>query len=211
MALALVVGLLWVLWGSLFGGRAEEPARSSPSPSASESAYSAPNVFAESTQETTTDGGGVEVSPPHPSPAASDTPQDDEVTESRSPLSPRRKDGRYLPGYEAPSWLAGYAETAELKMPAGASVARGRSLFATSCAPCHGPQGAGDGFSVQLNDTRLRNLARPDEYKYPSDDAGVYRAIAYGFPKTAMYGFRRSLKPLDMWSIAAYVMSLRGR
>lgn len=131
---------------------------------------------------------------------------DDETAGS---ISPRRKDGRYLPGYGPPAWLPGYTETADLRMPAGASVNRGKALFALDCAPCHGVNGAGEGFTFRRTGVPLRNLARPDEYKYGSDEADIYRAVAYGFPRTSMYGFRRSLKPLDMWGIVAYVMSLR--
>jgi len=78
-----------------------------------------------------------------------------------------------------------------------ADLERGKRLFASSCAPCHGPAGAGG---------RGANLARP---KLPraTDDRALFQILKEGIPGTEMPG-AWSMTDHEIWQVAAHVRTL---
>ncbi len=76
-------------------------------------------------------------------------------------------------------------------------LARGARLFASNCAPCHGPQGNGG---------RGANLARP-RLARAADDAALFQIIRDGIPNTEMPG-AWSMTDHEMWQVAAHVRTL---
>jgi len=75
-------------------------------------------------------------------------------------------------------------------------VARGRTLFETQCAYCHGADGAGG---------RGANLARATLRHAPTDDA-LFRVVNRGIPGTDMPGNAMSAR--ETWQVVAFVRSL---
>ncbi len=85
--------------------------------------------------------------------------------------------------------------------------ARGATLYATLCATCHGPAGAGDGpAAAELNPkpmsfrTSRMNLLSPHQ---------VFGAIRFGIEGTGMASFAEVLSPTQTWDIAFHLMTLR--
>lgn len=81
-------------------------------------------------------------------------------------------------------------------------LARGRTLFSQSCAPCHGPEGKGDGPAAAA----LRP-APPDFTVYSPNTAYAFEVMGEGIPGSAMAAFP-SLAEGDRWALAYYVNSL---
>lgn len=79
-----------------------------------------------------------------------------------------------------------------------ADVERGKRLFASNCAVCHGPEGAGG---------RGANLAQPTLRRAP-DDSSLFFVIRQGIPGTEMPPGWGVLDEHEMWQVAAYVRSL---
>jgi cytochrome c oxidase cbb3-type subunit III len=79
-----------------------------------------------------------------------------------------------------------------------ADIGRGRRLFRTNCAVCHGPEGTGG---------RGANLAQPRLRRAP-DDQDLFLVIRQGIPGTEMPPGWWVLDEHEMWQVAAYVRSL---
>jgi cytochrome c oxidase cbb3-type subunit 3 len=77
-------------------------------------------------------------------------------------------------------------------------VERGKRLFASNCAVCHGPQGAG-GRGANLAQSRLRRA---------TDDTSLFFVIRQGIPGTEMPPGWWVLNEREIWQVAAYVRSL---
>lgn len=91
-----------------------------------------------------------------------------------------------------------------------AAQARARELFTKGCAPCHGPQGRGDGQQQQVDSkgypTRPRDLTL-GIYKGSPEPADVYRRIVAGLPGSPMPQSAYLHGP-DAWRLARFVLSL---
>lgn len=93
-----------------------------------------------------------------------------------------------------------------------ASIERGRKLYMTSCATCHGPTGAGDGPQVKgmKNDngqpTKPRNLAR-GIFKAGGETNRLFIRISLGMPGTPMPA-SATLKPAEICDLVNFVRSL---
>lgn len=89
-----------------------------------------------------------------------------------------------------------------------AAAARGKALYESSCASCHGFRGAGDGPAAQAlayqppNFTdRLRMINR--------GDPDLYRFIVQGSSHAGgMPGFGDKLKEREIWDLVNYIRTL---
>ena len=79
-----------------------------------------------------------------------------------------------------------------------ADVQSGKRLFASNCAVCHGPEGAGG---------RGANLARPT-LRRAADDRGLFFVIRQGLPGTEMPPAWWVHNEHEIWQVAAYVRAL---
>jgi len=90
------------------------------------------------------------------------------------------------------------------------AAARARQLFGTSCAPCHGATGHGDGQQKQTDSkgfpTRPRDLTL-GVFKGSPDPESVYRRIVAGLPGSPMPQ-SAYLHGRDAWDLAHFVRSL---
>lgn len=87
------------------------------------------------------------------------------------------------------------------------SIAQGRILFETNCAPCHGETGLGDGpVGITLNPrpADLTQHAIPGVHP----DGQLYLWISDGFPGSVMPKFRTALSDDERWHLVNYMRTL---
>jgi S1-C subfamily serine protease len=85
---------------------------------------------------------------------------------------------------------------------------RGRELYASACAPCHGTDGAGAGFAAAGMDPPPTSFLDPRmAHLSPHQIVG---AVRFGITGTAMPSFEGAFSPEDLWNLATYVWNLRG-
>ncbi len=82
----------------------------------------------------------------------------------------------------------------------GKLVAHGAEVFATRCASCHGPKGAGLIGPNLTDNQQLHGSSRMD----------IYRTVRGGAPGTAMVAWSEQLAPTDVIAAATFVTTLRG-
>jgi mono/diheme cytochrome c family protein len=110
-------------------------------------------------------------------------------------------------GWQLPPTAAD--ETSPLTVT-GATLAEGRRLFREHCQRCHGPQGRGDGSDADPRFRRTMNLtdaARADR----NPDGTVFHKILSGREKPKMPAFRDTLTSEQIWTLVAFVQSLRAK
>ena len=88
------------------------------------------------------------------------------------------------------------------------SVARGREIYQTTCAGCHGAEGRGDGPQGAALTPRPANLADPAALA-GSSPLDFYRRITVGTAGTAMAPYEHILSTEDRWAVALYASILR--
>lgn len=88
------------------------------------------------------------------------------------------------------------------------SLVRGREIYLSTCASCHGVAGAGDGPAAATLTPRPANLA--DSVGLGSSSPlDFYRRITVGVAGTAMAPYEHALSAADRWSVALYAATLR--
>jgi cytochrome c553 len=86
-------------------------------------------------------------------------------------------------------------------------VAKGKELFNTNCAVCHGPGGNGDGAGGASLSPKPRNFhADASAWTHGNTAWSIYYTLAIGSPGTGMASYR-TLAPEDRWALTHYVMS----
>ena len=88
------------------------------------------------------------------------------------------------------------------------SLSRGRQLYQTTCAVCHGVAGNGDGPQAGSLTPRPANLADAASLR-ASSPLDFYRRITIGVAGTAMAPYEQTLSVSDRWAVAAYASTLR--
>ncbi len=91
--------------------------------------------------------------------------------------------------------------------PNRASIESGAALYTTSCLPCHGVSGKGDGpVGVTLN-PRPADLT---QHAIPGihTDAQLYEWITNGFPGSRMPAFKTALSDTDRWNLVNFMRTL---
>jgi len=87
------------------------------------------------------------------------------------------------------------------------SVAAGQTIFITSCAPCHGTGGKGDGPAGLALNPRPADLtlhAIPGVHT----DAQLFEWITNGFPGSRMPAFKAALSDTDRWNLVNFIRTL---
>ncbi len=94
-------------------------------------------------------------------------------------------------------------------MPPELSV-DGAAIFASTCAPCHGTRGRGDGpASVGLHPPPAA-FAAPG-FLSARSDAYLYWRISEGKRATPMPAFKYQLSPEQRWALVRYLRQTWGR
>lgn len=87
---------------------------------------------------------------------------------------------------------------------------KGKTLFATHCAVCHGPTGDGDGPGAAGLADVWEEVSRPAKLSAPHHKSGdaatdLYRTIATGLNGTPMIGYAELLKEDEIWDLVSYI------
>jgi mono/diheme cytochrome c family protein len=95
-------------------------------------------------------------------------------------------------------------EVMKLGVPSDSLVARGRDLFRSSCTPCHGETGLGDGPTAASLNPRPRNFHVLTGWTNGSKVSQIYKTLQEGIIKNGMasYGY---IPPADRFALAHYV------
>ncbi len=83
------------------------------------------------------------------------------------------------------------------------NISRGKQLYRSECAACHGPGGSGDGKLAEGLDPRPTDFTEEARYSQRSLYA-LYNTITNGVEGTAMVAYPH-LSSDDRWNLAAYV------
>lgn len=88
-----------------------------------------------------------------------------------------------------------------------AALARGEQVFATFCAPCHGPGGQGNGPVVAYGVPPPPSLV--DGRALALADGHLFHILTYGQNNMAAYATQISRE--DRWRVILYIRSLQAR
>jgi mono/diheme cytochrome c family protein len=91
-----------------------------------------------------------------------------------------------------------------------ATLAAGRRLYRENCARCHGPQAKGNGSDADPVHRHHMDLTNP-KYAETNPDGVVFHKIWNGKQKPKMPAFKDKLTREQVWSIVAFVQSLRAK
>jgi mono/diheme cytochrome c family protein len=80
-------------------------------------------------------------------------------------------------------------------------------LFLDKCAPCHGPQGKGDGPAAGLLTPKPRDFTS-GQWKFGGSKEQIIKTISGGSPGTAMQPWKDSLSPKQIEQMAEYALIL---
>src|SRR5205823_6662440 len=89
-------------------------------------------------------------------------------------------------------------------------LARGRALYAESCAACHGADGHAPPKEEHELSTQPPSFAVASEVEELSPQR-IFSATTYGVPNTAMPGYEEALDDGQRWDLAYFVLSLAHR
>jgi len=96
-------------------------------------------------------------------------------------------------------------------LPSPEAVAKGKSIFTTLCALCHGEKGDGKGPAGAALKPPPRNFTNPEEkWTGSREPKDIFKAITEGTPGTAMVGFRASVSFQDRWALVHYLSTFAG-
>ena len=95
---------------------------------------------------------------------------------------------------------AGKVDENALKMADAVGIDEGKAIFATNCAPCHGPGGGGV-VGPNLTD---------DYWLHGGNLTDIYKTIKNGWPAKGMKSWAQDLSPVQIKNVASYIKTLHG-
>ena len=109
----------------------------------------------------------------------------------------------------AAQWNAPASAVARKNPLAGKAdaVAAGKQTFTTTCIPCHGSAGHGDGPASAALKPRPANFSAASVAG--ESDGALFWKLSEGRPP--MVGFKGSLSETQRWELIAYIRSLQGK
>jgi mono/diheme cytochrome c family protein len=103
------------------------------------------------------------------------------------------------------------ADTKKSPVPADAKVlATGKSVFKDKCTKCHGPGGLGDGPDADPDHREDMDLTNPKRADRNTDGVVFYK-VWNGRRRPKMPAFKEELTEQQVWSVVAYVQTLRKK
>lgn len=116
--------------------------------------------------------------------------------------------GEALPIPPSPNWF----QDPELR---SAKASKGRDLFQTTCAPCHGEHADGKGPQAEsLTDTAGRKISPAnllaDHLRCGDTNEDLVQLILTGMNGTPMLGFAETFTDEQIWELVAFLQGLRA-
>lgn len=84
---------------------------------------------------------------------------------------------------------------------------KGKTLFSTNCAPCHGETGDGNGPAAAALNPKPRNLAT-EPFKNGNKPEQAFKTLSEGLKGTTMPPFAH-IAEADRWALVHYVLSMQ--
>lgn len=121
-----------------------------------------------------------------------------------------RNPTNYAPALTLPPLPAWFGNEALLK----SRGAKGRSLFSTACAACHGPDGSGREATAKDLEDSWGQPVTPTDLRQPALRSGrtletVYRVLLTGIDGTPMPSFAEAMTEEQRWELVAFIAQLR--
>ena len=101
------------------------------------------------------------------------------------------------------------AKTSPLQVDAKV-LATGRAVFKDKCTKCHGTAGLGDGPDADPEHREDMDLTNPKRADRNADGVVFYK-VANGRRRPKMPAFKEELNEQQIWSVVAYVQTLRKK
>ena len=92
----------------------------------------------------------------------------------------------------------------KMSEPSPELVEKGKTLYSTNCASCHGEQGMGDGVAGTALNPKPRNFTSLDGWKNGPKLTQMYKTLQEGVANTAMPSFAQ-LPPEDRIALIQYI------
>ncbi len=89
-------------------------------------------------------------------------------------------------------------------------LAAGKNVFKEKCQKCHGPAGRGDGPDADPDAQQDMDLTNPRRAARNPDGVVFYK-VSNGRKKPKMPTFKDELTEQQIWSVVAYVQTLRKK
>ena len=127
------------------------------------------------------------------------------VVRSAPLLAVQAKPGASTAGWTIPP------EAKTLKSPLAVDdkvLAAGKEIYKDKCERCHGPTGRGDGPDADPDVTDMDLTVAKRAERNP--DGVVFHKVLNGRRKPKMPAFKEELSPEQIWTVVAYVQSLRA-
>jgi mono/diheme cytochrome c family protein len=87
-------------------------------------------------------------------------------------------------------------------------LTKGKEIFITYCASCHGKEGKGDGQAAASLQPKPADFTDPAHASFYSDQGRIH-VIKKGIKGTAMIGWENTLKEQEILAVYGYVNSLK--
>jgi high-affinity iron transporter len=123
-----------------------------------------------------------------------------------------RTEATQQPQASGTGWqLPADAETKQSPLQVDTKVlASGRAVFKNKCTKCHGAAGLGDGPDADPEHREDMDLTNPTRADRNSDGVVFYK-VWNGRRKPKMPAFKDELTEQQVWSVVAYVQTLRKK
>ncbi len=92
----------------------------------------------------------------------------------------------------------------KLANPTPELVEKGKTIFQTTCATCHGTEGKGDGIAGATLNPKPRNFTSLDGWKNGPKLTQMYKTLQEGIPNTGMASFS-NIPPEDRLALIQYI------
>ena len=103
------------------------------------------------------------------------------------------------------------AETKKSPLQADAkTLATGKAVFKDKCTKCHGQAGRGDGPDADPEHSEHMDLTNPKRAEHNADGVVFYK-VWNGRRRPKMPVFKEELSEQQVWSVVAYVQTLRKK